>query len=145
MVENFKVLASPSTARLFSAWIEKRLANNRVARHLTFRYGGSFHTLPYLSRNIPQFLIGVGGHKTNNILVEWLAPKGFSISNRIRSRASQNETAASNGGFRRSSARNLVRDTGFLTTSVPAAPTFTTSYRSKTFACMSGSKSRRSP
>jgi hypothetical protein len=32
------------------------------------------------------------------------APKGFSISNRIRSRASQNETAASNGSFRRSSA-----------------------------------------
>src|SRR6266851_1761295 len=75
MVENFKVLASPSTARLFSAWIERRLANNRVARHLTFRYGGSFHTVPYLSRNIPQFLIGVGGHKTNNILVEWLSPK----------------------------------------------------------------------
>jgi len=41
------------------------------------------------------------------------APNGFSISNPIRSLASQNATSASNGSFRRSSARNLLREPGF--------------------------------
>ena len=40
-------------------------------------------------------------------------PNGFSISNRIRSLALQNATSASNGSFRRSSARNLLREPGF--------------------------------
>ena len=54
------------------------------------------------------------------------APNGLSISNRIRSLPSQNAISASNGSFRRSSARNFARGPGFRTMSVPAAPTFTT-------------------
>ena len=53
-------------------------------------------------------------------------PNGFSISRRIRWRPSQSTTSASNGSFRRSSARNFPRGPGFRTTNVPAAPTFTT-------------------
>jgi MFS family permease len=54
-------------------------------------------------------------------------PNGLFISSRTRSLPSQKAIAASNGGFRRNSARNFARNPGLRTTSVPAAPTFTAS------------------
>jgi hypothetical protein len=54
-------------------------------------------------------------------------PKGLSVSKRIRSRPSQSTTSAWNGNFRSNAARNLVREPGFRTTNVPAAPILTTS------------------
>src|SRR5579863_629317 len=70
---------------------------------------------------------------------------GCSISNRIRSLALQNATSAPNGRFRRRSARNLVRDPGFRTTNVPAAPTFTTSYAARSLASILGRNVRCPP
>src|SRR5207302_3139936 len=55
------------------------------------------------------------------------AANGFSVSSRIRSRASHIIISASNGIFRSNAARNLARDPGLRTTNMPAAPTFTTS------------------
>ena len=66
------------------------------------------------------------------------APKGFSLSKRIRSLPWQNAICASKGSFRRSSARKFARDPGFRTISVPAAPTFTTPYEHSSVASILG-------
>ncbi len=50
------------------------------------------------------------------------SPKGFSVSNRIRSLPLQNAISALNGSFRRSSAMNFARDPGFRTTSPGVRP-----------------------
>lgn len=66
------------------------------------------------------------------------AANGLSLSNRRRSRPSQTTTCDPSGSLRRNSARNLIRDPGFRTTSVPAAPTFVTSYSRSSLASMLG-------
>jgi hypothetical protein len=73
------------------------------------------------------------------------APKGCSISNRIRSRPLQNATSASNGNFRRRAARSFACVPGFRTTSVPAAPTFTTSWAPSSLASILGRNVRCPP
>src|SRR5262249_25575544 len=60
--------------------------------------------------------------------LDGFVPNGCSFSRRMKSRPLQTRIFVSNGNLLSNSAQNFVRDPGFRTTKVPAAPTFTTSY-----------------